>query len=196
MKKLLILISALALFTSCDTLTGNFSALDNISLKDSKGKTVVIEQGSYLESKVKLKSKKRIRLIVEGITYEFKIPRGVKIPTDNGQINLTSAQVNQPYDIAGDIRTEVEHGDTIRDRESCTWDEPYTVCEVDANGRRVCRTQYRRRNGWKDVQFHYDIISKYLEVSFLVPGSETIVADFDGDERYYQKVYEYEGRCF
>lgn len=196
MKFLFISLIGLLFFTSCETLTGDFTSLGDVVLKDSKGKSVVISEGVYLESKVKLKSKKKLKLIVDGKTYEFKIPKGARIPTDNGSIELTSDQVGQAYDVSGNINTEVNHGNVERSREACDWQEPYSVCTVDSNGRRVCRTEYRRRYGWKDVQFHYDEIDKHLSVSLVLPPSNIESAIFIGNQRYYKKVIEYEGRCF
>ena len=194
MKYLLLL--SLILLTSCETLTGNFSAYEEILLKDSKGESVKIRDGVYLDSKLKLKSKRKLKLIVDGTTFTFKIPRGTKIPTENGIIDLSSAEVKQPYDILGSINTEVEHGQVQRDSETCEWQEPYTVCRDDSNGRQICRTEYRTRYGHRDIQFHYDLISKDLTVSLSHPGTNDMTARFEGHQRYYQRVVEYEGRCF
>jgi hypothetical protein len=196
MKKILGLVCGLLLLTSCETIDGSLDVKKVLTLKDSKGKSVNINLGIHEDAAIKLKSKKRLRLVLDDRKFEFKIPRSARIPTNNGTIFLESSQVKQAYDVSGEVRTEVTHGDRQRQRESCNWQEPYTVCRTDQNGRRVCRTEYRTRYGWRDIEFHYDLIDKNLQVSLLLPGTNVQAAHFGGEERYYQKVIDYEGRCF
>lgn len=195
MKNSLLILLLSFTFASCETIDGTLEAYTNIQLKDKKGKVTTFQAGEF-EAKVKLKSKKKIKLVINDKSFIFSVPKGTRFPTDNGEIRLSSSDVKQAYDVFGVVKTSVEHGRVVRDRESCSWDEPYTVCETDDEGNRTCRTEYRTIHGWKDVSYHIDITDKDLAVDLLEPGTDSISGKFLGHERYARKVYDYEGRCY
>jgi hypothetical protein len=157
---------------------------------------VSIEEGIFLNSKIKIHSKKLFKLSVDGELFEFRIPKGIEIPTENGEVRLSSAQVKQPYDVFTSINSEINLGETQSLKESCNWVEPVTICDSDSSGRRVCRVEYKTRYGRKEILFHNKEISKLLKVTLYEPVSSALSASFIGSQRYFQRVVEYEGRCF
>ncbi|OUR99832.1 hypothetical protein A9Q84_02045 [Halobacteriovorax marinus] len=195
MKSSILVLLLSLVFVSCETIDGSLETFSDINLKGKRGKVTTLNEGVY-SAKIKLKSKRKMKLVIGDDSFIFAIPRGTKFPTENGEIKLSSADVKQAYDVFGSIKTDVEHGSVRRDRESCSWDEPYTVCERNSDGEVTCRTEYRTRYGWKEVRYHIDIIDKRLSVELLAPGSDSIEGKFYGQERYAHKVYNYEGRCY
>ncbi len=192
MRKLITLILSLLFFVSCQEIGGNLQVLEKLTLKTSKG-TKQIDAGEF-SAVVRLKSKRKLRLETNGNKFTFKIPRKVKIPTMNGTIHLTASQVKQPYGIDGTVNTEVTRTQTRWDWEQCTYDVPYTVCTVDAQGRRQCRTEYRREYGRRDVRYHTRIEDKHLEIDLTADGGR-VVASFSGDETFRNRINEYTGTC-
>ena len=61
MKNIFIVLSLLTL-VSCETINGSLEVVSTITLKDSKRRSVQINEGVHNDSKIKLKSKKRGRL--------------------------------------------------------------------------------------------------------------------------------------
>jgi len=192
MKKLLVILSALSFMVSCEQIDGNLQVLENISLKARKG-FKSISAGEY-KAEIKLKSKRKLRLEVNGNKFTFKIPRKVKIPTNNGTIKLTSSQVKQPYGINGSVQTEVERTATRYDWEQCSYQVPHTVCTVDGRGRQQCHTQYNTFYGRRDVRYHTRIEDKTLEIDLITEGGK-VMASFTGEETYRHRINEYTGVC-
>ncbi len=197
MKKLLALALMSLLFASCENIDGKFEAHNTLELRDGNS-TDTIRPGKY-EAVIKLrKSKVKLKLTDDSgsDTYNFNLPKNVDLPTTNGSFSLTSAQVEQPYDVSGKIETDITMGTLRRERESCQYQEPYTVCYPTGNGGRTCHTEYRTRYGFRDVEYRIRTQDQRISFNLLRPATSGIEGRFTGREVTAERVYQYTGRCW
>lgn len=197
MKKMISALALSLLFASCENIDGKFQALQDLELKDGN-RTDIVRAGNY-DAVIKLRSKK-VKLTLKddsgSETYNFTLPSNVDLPRTNGSFKLTSAQVRQPYDVAGNLTTDVTFSERRRARESCEYREPYTVCYPDGNGRRVCRTEYRTRFGFRDVEFRNRTQDQRINFNLLARGTSSMRGKFAGREVSTTRVYDYTGPCW
>lgn len=125
-------------------------------------------------------------------THKFKAAKGVSIP-ENGEINVTPSQLGAKYGLSGDITTNYNDSGRRRSYESCTYQEPYTVCQTDHRGVTVCSTHYRTVYGHRDVEYFMRTKDQNLFISLM--EGEKAVGDFQGHYNGTYKVYTYEGFC-
>lgn len=197
MKKVLALALMTLLFASCENIDGKFEAYNTLELRDGNSRDT-IRPGKY-QAVIKLrKSKVKLKLTDESgsDTYKFKLPGGVDLPTTNGSFSLTSSQVEQPYDVSGKILTDVTMGNLRYERESCQYQEPYTVCYPTGNGGRTCHTEYRTRYGFRDVEYSIRTQDQRISFNLMRPGTSGIEGRFTGREITSERVYQYTGRCW
>lgn len=197
MNKIITLLALSLIFVSCENIDGTFNARTDLELKDGN-RTDIVRQGQY-QAVIKLRSKK-VKLTLKGEsgneTYSFTLPSNVDLPRTNGSFKLTSAQVKQPYDVAGNIRTDVTMSERRRERESCQYREPYTVCYPDGSGRRVCRTEYRTRFGFRDVEYRIRTQDQRINFNLLAKGTSAVRGSFAGGEVKRERAYDYTGPCW
>lgn len=189
MKNLQFLILAL-LLVSCETISGKFTALSDLTFKDG----TLVKSG---EHSAKLIAKKRSMTVElkDDVKIKFKVPKDADLPTRNGQFMLTSNQVNQPFDIQGTVGTTSTDSESRRDYERCTYREPHTICHVDDRGRQRCYTEYRDVRGYRNVQYRLRTENKGLSIALHTPGTNIIAGNFEGSDVRRFRVYEYEGIC-
>ena len=160
MKKFILLASALLLVSCTEKISGTFNATKDVALRGKNG-LVNVESGVH-QATLKLRTKKKMTLVlnVNGRTekLEFSVPKGLRIPTDHGQLRLTSQEVGQPYDMSATANTSVSRSEPRNTVESCSISvmrpvcrdvraPSRTECHTDHYGRQICRTipgGYRR----------------------------------------------------
>lgn len=198
MKKLLLLSVSLFVLTGCKySIDGVLNVTDSINLDNQE-----YAPGSY-DTSVSIKRttfsrRYKITMKVDShqgeVTHTFKAPKGATIP-ENGRVSFTAEQLKENYGLNGEVST-VYSDDTRRRRtyESCTYQEPYTVCRTDARGRTYCHTEYRTRFGQREVE--YFLRTKEQDLNFDLMSKTKSMASFEGHYRNTYPVYIYEGRCF
>ena len=154
-----------------------------------------ITAGEY-EAEIKIKSKKKIDLylMVNGNKERarFLVPEGRRIPTDNGTISLNAAEVKQPFDLHGTVTTDVTRGDRRYDRESCSYQQPYTICDPMGG----CRTHYRTVFGYRQVEFIPVTKDRVVSVELRTPGTSEDLGVFNGRDVRVERDYLFYGNCF
>ena len=178
------------ILVSCETISGNFTALNELVFKDG----VKVPAGVH---KAKIKAKKRSLTLEfsKDLKVKFNIPKNTDLPTRNGEIILSQNDVKQPFDIQGNVATNVSDSESRRDYESCTYREPQRVCYRDNQGRTRCYTEYRDIRGYRNVQYRLRTEDKKLSISLQTPGTNILAGHFEGNDVSRFRVYEYEGIC-
>lgn len=192
MKKISLLIMAL-FFVSCETINGNFTASETLSLKKGSDR-VNVPAGNYKAS-LRVTTKKVKLDIGDGNKYKFRIDPDA-IPRRNGSVFFSAAEVEQPYDVSTTVRSTVSESDSRAGSESCSYQQPYTVCYPDNRGRSRCYTEYRTVYGYRQVQYRVRTTDKSLNINLLSPGTEMAVANFEGRDVNRERIYEYVGQCY
>ena len=212
MRNLFFGLAALLLATSCVKIHGDLKVSQGLSFNSS-----TVQPGDY-KSTLNINSKTRVTLEIENdnpdksaLEVIFRIPENSGIPQNNGTFFFRSNEVAQPYDLSGEVKTQVTRSPRRFDRERCPYDDYETrcrrvcrnICRTRPDGRRVCRercqNECRRvrvtRWGWRDIEYHNRTEDKDYMVEFLNPGTNFQAAKFDGNYRRSQKIIEYRGMC-
>ena len=143
MKKIVLLLS-MVLLTSCvEKVRGTFEAKRPLTLRGKDG-SLTLTEGVH-SAVLKIKQKKSATIVVEAngrkSKVQFNLPRGVKLPTNYGQVRLTSNEVGQPYDVNAAANTTVSNSGPRTSTESCSRSVVRPVCSyVTVPSRPVCRT--------------------------------------------------------
>ncbi len=189
-------------------------------------KRKTISAGDY-KAHISFQSKKKITLKVKSERYnydeiDFNIPEGTYVPRYSGDINLTSSQSGQPFDISGVIDTQEEDSDTMYGTETCTYTKRVKVCrrvenndnsEVRNNrgrgrrgpgngegrrrrgSRRVCEWEYQTVYGTQDVEYYMHYTTTTMSLDVLSKGGNSLLGKFDGSKHDSDKIYTYKGEC-
>lgn len=181
----------------------------------------VAEAGTHAAKIIPGKKKIKVKLLNEkGKTkaeFSVKVPKNTDLPRNNGSIDLPNSKTGFPYDVKGNLNTEVSDGETQYLSESCSWQEPRTVCRIvrepipncrvnDDNGRRRgrrdcmrrvrrCHTEYVTYYGYQNVEFFYRHTLKNLVFTMIKPESRNTMGEFEGQYQNNEKIYTYRGQC-
>jgi hypothetical protein len=186
MKRLIGIVSLLALMVSCDRIEGELQLSQEILLKNSRGVTRTIAPNTY-QADIRLQSQKQITLrLGSNDQYIFNVPR--KIPA-NGDFAFSSVQVGQPVDLTGTVRTIITRSETYQDWEMCSYTEWRTFCQPGPNGSRVCQNIPYTRQGREYVRFYIETTDRDVTLQIRPAGNSEIAGDFSGDASYRQRVY-------
>ena len=234
MKSVASLIVLSMMAVSCINLEGNLSVNQSMSVRTKggflnlKNKTIKLEAGNY-RADLKVKSEKNFMLKVSSDRYdELNIPIKAKkdfsIP-DNGPITISGSDINQPFDLAGNVATNVSNSDIIKANESCTYERTERRCEKictpirnegpvrgqepgrngerhdrDGDGRNEnCRIECRdviiTLNGNRYVEYHTRTVEKSLAAKLLSTNSKSELATFSGKDFSSERINDYIGEC-
>ena len=193
MKKIITLLTLALVATGCKySINGVLNVSDKLKLDDT-----TYRAGTYNSSvsikKTTFSKRYKVTLDVDGNKHTYKARKGVSIPA-NGDFRLSARQLNAPYGMRGNSTTNVTDEDrTRRGTESCSYSEPYTVCNTDHMGRVNCHTQYRIVTGSRNVEYFNR--TKEQDLTLRLMDGEKEVADFSGENTSTYRVYTYEGIC-
>lgn len=125
------------------------------------------------------------------------IPSGANLPSENGTISLTSQQTGQPFDLAGDVQTQKQRGQTVRENESCSYTDYRHECYVTGNPpATVCRDVPYTRWGYRDVEFYNVQVHREVKMNAYAPRSPAVLGTFTSVSDWTERVYTYQGRCW
>lgn len=189
MKKMMLLMGVLLLSVSCVELNGTLQVNQPFNVKIKSGflnlkrKTITVAQGSY-RAELTAKSKKNVTLELKGgslgnISIPVKSDDSLNIPFD-GQIYIEGSKIEQPFNIAGVIRTEVDHYGYANEVVSCDLSRVERKCEkvCDKDGKCdvVCKDVTVTFKGLKEVSYHTMRTDRQANLEFMAEGSTAIVA--------------------
>ncbi|TNF27891.1 MAG: hypothetical protein EP319_10385 [Deltaproteobacteria bacterium] len=187
MKKSLILIAGLLIFTGCkEKVSGRLDVAQDLQLNRKKD-TVTIKEGSY-SATLGFKTKKKLTLNLKadgdaGKTFTINLPKGMVVSNRNGDFTLTPAQSGQPYTIDAHVDTVTTTSDLYDGVESCYETITRRRCSVDRQtGERVCHTDSTTVEGRRYYTYFYETDDKVFELSLLNDDGAK-AAYFDGSKR-------------
>jgi hypothetical protein len=210
MKKVLMLIGLSLMLTSCVDITGQLDIRETMQVKKKSGflnlkrKTVSLSPGLYTAT-VSALGDKNFNLKLEG-RDNFKIPlkteKDIHLPTSNGEIRVSGADLDQPFDVRGNIFTHIERSDSRTTTESCTWTTTEQrcdkVCTVTNNIRNCdiqCHPVTISHSGYRHVDYHIKTTFRDLKLQLLERNSEKLLATFAGDDTATERIVERTGIC-
>jgi len=217
--KSVILIATLLAFTGCyKKVAGTFETREEIKLNGKRG-TVTLPAARY-NANLKVKTKRKFQLVIPGNAghkFTFRIPRGVSMPRNYGQVRLRASEVGQPYDLSANIDTTQNRSEVRHDTESCSRQVRREVCRYERrperevcrqrNGRRVCRRVPGRRVrvcepewdtvwGTRDISFREVGKTTSYKVKFMAPNDGRVVARFRGNRYSSDREIISRSRCY
>ena len=191
MKKLIIATTLLAL-SSCVDLTGQLKVFKSFKVK-SNSQVVTVTEGQY---KTKLDIKKnRTKVTLENssskIKFEIRTSTSNSIP-QNGSIELKSTEINQPFNILGQVETKVSRSGTKSSYESCTYRDTQTICTPQG-----CVVQTIDRFGQKNIEYYDEYTDQKVDFNITNEISvDDIFGEFNSQSRSARRVIIREGRCW
>jgi hypothetical protein len=196
--------------SACDELQGNLSVSKPIVLKLKKDKMLTLAPGSY-STEVEVDSKDReieveVKVGEKKHKTKIKIPGTDPLPTYNGSLKMSAAEIGQSFDLSGVVDTETDETSPTRATESCTYYVRERVCHIERepagpNGEpgrevRVCNIEDVAHTGSQHVEYHYETTTTTGDMMFLEPGTLNVSAQFHGSRSVTHKIYDYTGECF
>ncbi len=191
MKKLIIA-TMLFVLSSCVDLAGQLKVFKSFKVK-SNSQLVTVNEGQY---KAKLDIKKnRTKVTLENssnkIKFEIKTSTSNSLP-QNGSFELRSTEINQPFNILGQVETKVSKSGTKSGYESCTYRDTQTVCTPQG-----CFVQHIDRFGQKNVEYYDEYTDQKVDFNITNEISvDDIFGEFNSQSRSARRIIIREGRCW
>ncbi len=191
MKKLMIATTLLVL-SSCVDLTGQLKVFKSFKVK-SDSQLVTVNEGQY---KTKLDIKKnRTKITLENssnkIKFEIKTSTSNSLP-QNGPFELRSTEINQPFNILGQVETKISRSGTKSTYQSCRYQETVTNCTPQG-----CVTQIVDKFGQQRIDYYDEV--KDQKVNFNITDevdTNLVNAEFVSHSQISQRVIVREDRCW
>ncbi len=190
MKKMMIATMLLVL-SSCVDLTGQLKVFKSFKVK-SDSQLVAVNEGQY---KTKLDIKKnRTKVTLENssnkIKFEIKTSTSNSLP-QNGPFELRSTEINQPFNILGQVETKISKSGTKSGYESCTYRDTQTICTPQG-----CVTQTIDRFGQKNIQYYDEYTDQKVDFNITNEISvDDIFGEFSSQSRSARRIIIREGFC-
>lgn len=146
-----------------------------------------------LSLKVKI-DKKNIHEIV------FALPANFKVPKENGQFSLKSADSHQPVDLSGTRVKEVTRGDLTTSTDSCRYQMPigqtcHTESDSQGNEVVVCEDTYTDMPGYRTIEYYTVTTDETVDFDLLSPIDGHKLARFHYYSSHSQDVVTEDSGC-
>ena len=143
MKNILTLAVLSILASSCVNLNGDLVVSEKMTLKKRGGflnlqrKDVSVETGTYTAD-LKANSANNFSLELNQGNNKISIPikssnSKLNIPQNNGEFSISHADIDQPYDLKGNLVTNVDSTPTQEAIENCTWYTTERICHDECD---------------------------------------------------------------
>ena len=219
MKKIVLLLSVLLLTSCVEKVRGTFEAKRPLTLRGKDG-SLTVAQGVH-SAVLQIRQKKSATVVLEvngkKSKVKFNLPSGVKLPTNQGQVRLTSMEVGQPYDVNATATTAVSNSGPRTSIESCSRSVIRPVCSYETipgrqecfpdrygrqicrnlppTSRRICRDEYTTVYGQRQVTYEYRGETTEFNFTLLDPSSQEVVGQFNGQDYNANRVVTGYGPC-
>ena len=207
MKNLFLLLCFSMCLVSCKEISGTLQVQESfMAIVNNKcgwdpfsscepTKKIEIPYGNY-SATINFSSKSEISINMKANAFKetiiLKRPKNFEFP-ENGHFQLTSAQVNQTFDIQGRVTTTVTDSNSVRENESCTYTVNDYVCYPGSNGQPQCGYQNRTVWGYRYVEYFIRNTTKNLVSDFF--ENQKSLAQFSGEQTEAEKIYLFTSRC-
>ncbi|MBI2520234.1 MAG: hypothetical protein HYV97_07445 [Bdellovibrio sp.] len=196
MKKIVLLLSVVLLTSCVEKVKGTFEVKTPLSFKGKDG-NITLAKGVH-SAVLTVKQKKYASILVGyNRKVQFTLPKGVRLPTNSGELRLTAQEVGQPYDLTATAETVYSNSGPRTTIESCTSTVSRPVCSFDpVSQRRVCREQTINVRGHREVTFEYHGETTEFNFTLLTPASTEVVGSFNGSDYDSRRVVTNYGHCY
>lgn len=208
MRNIMLLLALSTLMISCKEISGSLEVTQNFQAKvDNKcgwdpfgncapTKEVMVAAGNY-KAVVDFSSKEQIKMQIKANkvteTILLKRPANFEFPT-NGDFQLSASEIDQDFDVHGDVQTQVVESPTRKEVESCTYTRSEYVCYPSGpNGQPTCSYQPRQVWGYRHVEYFLKTTVRDLSAQIL--NQQAMMAHFVGHREDSEKIYLYQGFC-
>lgn len=222
MKQLMSVLLVSVAATACVHLDGQFDVKQPLNTKIKTGflnlqtKDMQIQPGIY-DATVKSMSDKKLFLKIKprgvdqkDILIPIKSKDDLNIPTA-GEFELTAAEIDQPFNVLGSIKTDYSESSRQREIQSCTITRVERHCvEVSSLDRQpptpgptprpqpriVCTDVTISIPGEKVVEFHTIYTSRDVTANFVDPQTKDVLAELSSSGSESRRVTDYESPCY
>lgn len=185
MKKMSLLFGILMLLSSCKEIEGElkvdqaFNVNKKHGLLNRKTREVKIGQDTY-KAELEFSSKKKLNLNLEGgslgkLSILIKAEEDFEIPSYDGEFSIPHNEINQPFDIKGEIESSATQSDVQHSTRSCTWEVVERQC--DDLG---CRDVKVTIQGQQEYDYQTTYSTKKVRLKILKVGTDEVLANFSG----------------
>lgn len=195
--KFISLLTFCLFFTACKDLTGALSvAPGGLTLKHKtifnnlKKKHIPAgEHHGKLTFESKTKAKLSLKIAGKSKNFKIQLPKGAEFPKHTGDFHFTAEELEQNFDLVGDITTTTEYGQSYVSTKSCSISTRERVCRRvckenprpnERKCRRVCNYETVYHTGIKDIEVHPSTTTQILNVNFQNPDAGNSLAAFGG----------------
>ncbi|MBC7538650.1 MAG: hypothetical protein H7281_07505 [Bacteriovorax sp.] len=192
--------------TSCVSLNGNIDVKQMMAAKKKSGflnlKTTEIQiQPGLYSAELKINSDKNYTLKLDGqnkILIPIKASKDLNVPS-NGHVFMSHNDINQPFDLSGEISTDIQDSDRTDAVEDCTFtvteNHCQKICDKPDACSIVCKDVQVTINGRHEVSFHYRTTHRDLSIDFLKADKPEVLASFHGTDTETDRITDYSGVC-
>lgn len=194
------------LSTSCLKLNGQIDVRQAMSAKKKSGflnlktKEIKIEPDRY-SAELKVNGDKSFTLKLEGrekILIPIKSEKDLNLPS-SGAVAISHNDINQPFDIRGDIQTDISHSGGTDAVEECSRTVKENHCKKICEKADACKIECAdvevTLKGHRDVSYHYRTTHRDLRIDFLKIEKGEILATFEGTDTQVDRINDYVGEC-
>lgn len=185
MKKMSLLFGILMLLSSCKEIEGElkvdqaFNVNKKYGLLNPKTREIKIGADTY-KAELDFSSKKKLNLNLEGgslgkLSILIKAEEDFEIPDYDGEFAIPHNEINQPFDIRGEIESSSTQTDVQHSTKSCTWEIVERQC--DNLG---CRDVRITIQGQQEYDYQTTYSTKRVRLKILKVGSDEVLANFSG----------------
>ena len=176
---------------------GTIDVSQKMTVKLKKG-SADVEVGSH-GSRLQFKSKKKATLVIDrrgqnSVELPLTIPKN-SLPEDNGRISLKAEEIDQTFDIEGDLRTVVTQSGNKHGTESCSEQVPYRECYTDSQGRRICRDGWRTVSGVRNIDYYERYFNRTVDLELRDAKSGQATARLSGKNVETERIVTHQGFC-
>jgi len=206
LKSIMCLVVLSVMTTSCVSLTGQIDVKQPMAAKKKSGflnlKTKEIQiQPDLYSAELKMNGDKNFTLKLEGrekILIPIKSSKNLNVPA-NGRIFISNTDISQPFDVSGNISTQITNSDWINDVVNCTYtvteNHCTKVCEKPDACSIECKDVSVSLNGRQELTYHYRTTHRDLNINFLKVDKGEVLASFHGTNTDVDQITDYRGIC-
>lgn len=192
--------------TSCLTLDGQLDVKQMMAAKKKSGflnlKTSEIQiRPDLYRAELKVNSDKSYTLKLDGhdkILIPIKAAKDLNMPS-NGHVSISHNDINQPFDLSGEIATDVQDSSRNDTVEDCTFtvteNHCQKICDKPDACSIVCKDEQVTIKGRHEVSYHYRTIHRDLSIDFLKADKPEVLASFHGTDTQTDRITDYSGVC-
>jgi hypothetical protein len=192
--------------TSCVSLNGQLDVKQMMAAKKKSGflnlKTTEIQiQPDLYSAELKINSNKNYTLKLDGqnkILIPIKASKDLNVPS-NGHVSMSHNDINQPFDLSGEISTDIQDSDRTDTVEDCTFtvteNHCQKICDKPDACSIVCKDVQVTLNGRHEVSYHFRTTHRDLNIDFLKADKPEVLASFHGTDTETDRITDYSGVC-